>query len=95
MSAYVIAEIEVTDPETYEEYKKGTPGSIGEFGGRFIVRGGSPESLEGDWDPSRMVVIEFPDVERAREWYASDGYRELKRLRQSASTGRFVLVDGA
>jgi uncharacterized protein (DUF1330 family) len=92
--AYVIADVEVTDPETYERYKAGTPGSIAEFGGRFVVRGGNPEELEGGWDTERIVVLEFPSLERARAWYASEGYQTLKEIRQSASRGRFVLVEG-
>ena len=68
MSAYVIVEIEIYDPVEYEEYKKLTPASIAAYDGRFVVRGAQTESMEGDWNPQRIVVLEFPSVERAKEW---------------------------
>ena len=95
MSAYVIADIDVEDPEAYEEYRRGVPASVAQFGGRFLVRGGNPQPLEGGWTPSRIVVLEFPNAERAREWYASPAYAELRKLRQSASSGSLILVEGA
>jgi len=94
MAAYVIADIDVTDPVTYEDYKKATPGSIAAFGGKFIVRGGAAEVLEGEWKPNRIVVIEFENIEQARSWYDSPGYQKPKALRQSASRGSLFLVDG-
>ena len=94
MAAYVIADVDVTDPVSYEEYKKGTPASIAAFGGKFIVRGGAAEALEGEWKPNRIVVLEFENIEQARKWYDSPGYQELKALRQSASRGSLLLVDG-
>ena len=94
MPAFVIADIDVHDPDRYEDYKAGSPGSIAEFGGRFVARGGAIEVLEGGWDPARVVIIEFPDADRARRWHASDGYQALKAIRDEAATGRFVLVDG-
>ena len=74
MSAYVIAEVEVTDSETFEEYRKLVPPTIEAFGGRYVVRGGAIYGLEGDWRPGRMVVIEFADVERAKAWHGSEFY---------------------
>ena len=72
MRAYVIVEISIHDPELYEEYKRLTPASIAEYDGKFIVRGGRTVTMEGDWKPQRIVVSEFPSVERAVEWWHSD-----------------------
>lgn len=94
MPAYVIAHIDVKDPTRYEDYKRMSPISIEKFGGRFIARGGKTESLEGTWQPKRLVLIEFPSVERAREWWASEDYAPAKALRQATSTGDLVVVEG-
>jgi uncharacterized protein (DUF1330 family) len=95
MSAYVIAEIRVTDAAAYEPYRPLAAASIARFGGRFIVRGGEASLLEGAPEPQRVVVIEFPDAETARRWYRSDEYQQALKIRQSASTGRLFLVEGA
>ncbi len=94
MPAYVIAHIDVKDPTRYEDYKRMSPISIEKFGGRFIARGGKTESLEGTWQPKRIVLIEFPSVDRAREWWASEDYAPAKALRQATSTGDLVVVEG-
>ncbi len=94
MAAYVIAHIDVKDPVRYEDYKKMSPVSIGKFGGRFIARGGAVEVLEGAWEPKRLVLLEFPSAEAAREWYASEDYAPAKALRQATSTGDLVMVEG-
>ena len=94
MPAYVIAHVDVKDPTRYEDYKRMSPISIEKFGGRFIARGGKTESLEGTWQPKRLVLIEFPSVERAREWWASEDYAPAKALRQATSTGDLVVVEG-
>lgn len=94
MPAYVIAHIDVKDPVRYEDYKKMSPISITKFGGRFIVRGAKAEVLEGTWDPKRLVLLEFPSADAARQWWASDDYAEAKALRQSTSTGDMVLLEG-
>ena len=94
MPAYVIAHIDVKDPVRYEDYKKMSPISIEKFGGRFIARGGKTEVLEGTWQPKRLVLLEFPSVERAREWWASEDYAPAKALRQATSTGELIVVDG-
>ena len=94
MPAYVIAHIDVKDPVRYEDYKKMSPVSIEKFGGRFIARGGATEVLEGTWQPKRLVLIEFPSVEVARQWWASDDYAPAKALRQATSTGDMIIVDG-
>jgi uncharacterized protein (DUF1330 family) len=94
MAAYVIANVVVQDTEGYQEYTHGTPGSVAAFGGRFIVRGGATEVLEGDWEPSRLVVIEFEDLEHARRWYQSEDYQALKRIREATASSNLVLVEG-
>jgi uncharacterized protein (DUF1330 family) len=90
----VIAHIDVTDPVRYAEYIKMSPVSIQKFGGRFIARGGKAESLEGSWQPKRLVLLEFPSLEAAKQWYASDDYAPAKALRQATSTGDLVVIDG-
>ena len=94
MSTYVIAETEVTDPERYEQYKAAVPTAIAAGGGRFLVRGGELVVLEGDWQPSRLVVLEFADLAAAKRWYESNGYQETKKLREGAGHVRMVAVQG-
>jgi uncharacterized protein (DUF1330 family) len=94
VSAYVIIETDVLDPEQYERYKAASPESIAAGGGRFVARGGELAVLEGDWHPSRLVVLEFEDVEAAKRWYDSPEYREVRRLRENAATLRVVAVEG-
>ena len=95
MAAYVIGEIEVTDPAEYAEYGKQVPATIERYGGRFVVRGGAVEPLEGGWTPKRLVVLEFPSMQKALAWYRSAEYAPLIKLRQQASRGKLVAVDGA
>ena|SRR5437588_3995927 len=94
MPAYVIANVEVTDPEAYEEYRRHVPGTLELYGGRFLVRGGEVEQLEGSWEPHRLVVLEFESVEAARRWYGSPEYQAIIGLRQRTSNGDLVLVEG-
>jgi uncharacterized protein (DUF1330 family) len=94
MPAYVIVETDVHDPEQYEQYKAASPGAVHAGGGRFVVRGGELAVLEGDWVPSRLVVLEFPDLEAAKRWYDSAVYQEAKRLREDAANLRMVAVQG-
>lgn len=94
MAAYVIAEIEVTDPSKYEEYRRQVLATIEKHGGRFLVRGGNAEGLEGGWKPGRMVVLEFPSLDQAQKWYRSPEYAPLIELRQAASRGRLCMVQG-
>ena len=94
MPAYVIGDVEVLDPETYAEYRAGTPGSLAPYGGRFVARGGAVSALEGDWDPKRIVIIEFPDPESARAWYESEDYQRIAKIRRTASKGSLILVEG-
>jgi len=95
MTAYVIGEIEVTDPGAYEEYRKQVPAVIAKFGGRYLVRGGRVEPLEGGWSPKRLVVVEFPSMEQALKWYRSAEYATLIKVRQKASLGSLAIVEGA
>lgn len=94
MPAYVIAHIDVKDPVRYEDYKKMSPVSIEQFGGRFLARAGHTERLEGTWEPKRLVLLEFPSVEAARAWWASDEYAPAKALRQATSSGDMVVIAG-
>lgn len=94
MAAYVIARINITDPVAYEEYRKVVPATVAQFGGKFIARGGKLEILEGEVEPLRTVILEFPSLEDARNWYHSQEYAEAKAMRQKASTGSLILVEG-
>jgi uncharacterized protein (DUF1330 family) len=95
MAAYVIGEIEVTDPAAYEDYRRQVMAVVTKYGGRFLVRGGRVEPLEGGWSPKRFVALEFPSMEQALTWYRSEEYAPLIELRQKASRGRLILVEGA
>jgi uncharacterized protein (DUF1330 family) len=94
MAAYVIGEIEVMDPAAYQEYGKQVLATIQKFGGKFVVRGGKAEPLEGA-APKRIVVLEFPSLEQAKSWYHSADYAPLIKMRQKASRGRLIVVQGA
>ena len=94
MPAYVIVDVDVTDPERYNRYKAATPAAIAAGGGRFLVRGGESTVLEGDWRPSRLVVLEFEDLAAAERWYESDIYQAAAKLREGGATMRMVAVQG-
>ena len=94
MPGYVIADVTVTDPETYAGYRALTPGTIAAFGGRFLVRGGDHKVIAGDWTPGRLVLLEFDSLARAEAWYDSPAYVEARAIRQRASNGSLVMVDG-
>jgi len=94
MPAYVILEVNVEDPEAYEGYKQASGPSLARHGGRFVVRGGRCETLEGGWEPERVVVLRFDSMEQARGWYGSDDYREARELRWKTSRGKMILVEG-
>ncbi len=94
MPAYVIVQVRVEDPVRYEDYKIMAAASLEPFDGRFVVRGGKVQTLEGEWSPSRLVVLEFPNVERARQWWSSETYAPAKRLRQETATTEMILVEG-
>jgi len=93
MPAYLIVEIDVHDPQGHEAYKKAGPPTLDAFGGKLIVRGGEMAVLEGDWHPTRIVMAEFPDLDAAKRWYASDEYQAAKKLRENTATLRMVAVD--
>jgi uncharacterized protein (DUF1330 family) len=95
MPAYVIASVsDAWDQEKLAEYRERNTDVVAAHGGRFIARGGAHETLEGDWAPKRLVIMEFPDIDAARGWYASDEYAALRELRQSASDTDIVVVEG-
>ncbi|HEX6022938.1 MAG TPA: DUF1330 domain-containing protein [Solirubrobacter sp.] len=94
MPAYVIAEIDVHDPEQYSQYVAAVPETLAAAGGRFTARGGELAVLEGDWTPPRLVILEFDDLAAAKAWYESPSYQEVKRLREGAATLRIVAVQG-
>lgn len=94
MPAYVIVDVEVLDPERYEVYKQLTPASIAVYDGRFLVRGGASETLEGEWQPKRLVVVEFPTIERAKEWWNSTEYAAAKALRQATAHTNMIVAEG-
>jgi len=94
MTAYVVVEVDVTDPEAYEVYKPLAAAAVEAHGGRYIARGGATELLEGEELPPRVVLLEFPDADTARTWYHSPEYGEAKAARAGAATGRFFIVEG-
>ncbi len=94
MPAYVVVEIDIRDAESYVRYKDMAPASIAHYGGRYLVRGAPVQRLEGDWDPPRFVLLEFPDAERARAWWASPEYAPAKALRQASAGTDMILVEG-
>ncbi len=94
MAAYVIVDIDITDPAGYEEYKKMAAPAVAACGGKYIVRGGAVDVLEGDWSPHRFVVLEFDSVAQAKEWWASSAYREAKALRQKTAITNMIVVEG-
>ena len=94
MPAYVINDMVVTDPVLFEEYKKLSPPTVAQYGGRFLARGGHTDTLEGEWSPKRLVIIEFPSVAPARAWADSPEYAPAKRLRQITTISNLIVVEG-
>lgn len=94
MPAYILVDITITDPAGYEAYKPQAAATIKAFGGRYLARGGATEVLEGDWQPNRVVLLEFPDAATARAWLASDEYQGPRALRQATATSNMVLIHG-
>jgi len=94
MTAYVIAEVDVRDAELYKSYAALTPASVARHGGRFVVRGGAVDALEGE-RPKRIVVLEFASREAAQRWYDSADYREARAIREKAAISRLFIVEGA
>ena len=94
MPAYVIVETDIHDPDQYERYKQAAPGAVAAGGGRFLARGGELAVLEGDWQPTRLVVLEFEDLDAAKRFYSSPGYEEARALREGAANLNMVAVQG-
>jgi uncharacterized protein (DUF1330 family) len=94
MPAFVVVDITVEDAAMYEEYKRLVPPSIAQYGGRYITRGGATTVLEGDWRPTRLVIVEFPSVDQARAWWGSPEYAAAKALRQRCARTDLVVVEG-
>lgn len=93
MSAYVIVDITVTDPERYEDYKKLAPPAIAAYGGKYVARGGKSEKLEGSWDPNRIVILEFESTEKAKQFIDSPEYEEARELRHKTATSNMIVVE--
>jgi uncharacterized protein (DUF1330 family) len=94
MAAYVLVDIKIHDPVTYEEYKRIAPSSIAAFGGKYIARGGKTATLEGTWKPNRMVILEFPSLEKAQAWWGCAEYAPAKALRQKSASTEMIVVEG-
>ena len=94
MPAYVIADIDVHDPDAYKEYAALVQATLEPFEGRYLVRGGACEALEGDWEPKRFIVLQFPSADHARSWYTSPEYVKVMAVRHGSSTGRLILAHG-
>ncbi len=94
MPAYLIADIRVNDTELYSSYTAVTPSTIKKFGGRFVIRGGAHEVVEGDWQPGRLVMLEFDDMAALQRWYNSPEYTEARAIRQRAATGSLIFAEG-
>ncbi len=94
MPAYLIVDLEVQDPVRYEDYKKLAGATVEKYGGKYIVRGGKMAVLEGEWNPKRVVVIEFESMERAKQWLHSEEYREPRKMRHACSRANMIVVEG-
>lgn len=92
--AYVVVDVHITDPQRYEAYKTLTPASLVPYEGKFVVRGGEAETLEGAWTPGRFVILEFPSLQQAKAWWSSPEYAPAKAIRQSASSTQMIVVEG-
>jgi uncharacterized protein (DUF1330 family) len=94
MPAFVIVDVTIRDKKEYKEYKKLTLAAVAAYDGRFVVRGGETAIMEGSWDPERVVILEFPTVERAKEWWGSDIYSKAKVIRQRSADTNMIIVQG-
>ncbi len=94
MAAYIIVDIDIKDPEGYEEYKRAAAATLAAYGGRYVVRGGATRVLEGSWVPHRVVVLAFPSVERAFSWWDSPEYRPARAIRERTARSSMILVEG-
>ncbi len=94
MAVYAVVNIRITDPDGYAEYREQAPPTIARYGGQYLARGGRVEVLEGEWDPQRLVILEFESMERFNEWYNSPEYAPLKQVRGEAAVSDFVVIEG-
>ena len=94
MSAYLIAEVEVTDPAVFEQYRAGVPATIAAYGGKYLVRGGALEALEGTWQPKRVILLQFDSMARLKEWYQSKEYAPLIALRKASAKTNVIAIEG-
>lgn len=94
MAAYIVVQVDVKDPEGYASYRNMVPATLEQYGGSFLVRGGRVKNLEGDWEPSRFVIIEFDTLQQAKAWWSSDRYAPAKKLRQQTAHTEMILVEG-
>ena len=94
MAAYMVVDLEITDPAGFQEYAKQVGATLSPYGGKYIVRGGKYEIMEGDWHPHTLVIIEFPSVEKAWQWYHSAEYAPLIGIRARTATTQAVVVEG-
>jgi uncharacterized protein (DUF1330 family) len=94
MKAYVISDVEIVDPAAMERYRALAASTIAQYGGRYLVRGGAIETLEGDWSPQAVIVLEFPSMTRAREWYGSPEYAPAREISRTALRRRLIMVEG-
>ncbi len=94
MAAYLIADVDVKDPAAYEEYRLKVADTSAPFGARYLTRAGATEVLEGDWNPKRFVILEFPSARHIRDWYASPAYRPLLELRKRAAVSIMIIAEG-
>ncbi len=94
MTAYVVVDIDVTDPKGYEEYKRLAPPAVELYGGSYIARGGRTETLEGEWSPKRLVILQFESIQQAKKWLNSSEYSRARELRHTYATSNMVVVEG-
>lgn len=94
MAVYSVVNVQVTDPARYADYVEKAPATIARYGGKYLARGGEVEVLEGEWNPQRLVILEFESMERFEEWYNSPEYAPLKQLRRETSVTEYVVVEG-
>ena len=94
MTAYIVVQVDVKDPQRYADYRSMVPASLAVYGGKYLIRGGQVENLEGDWEPQRFVMLQFDSVEQAKRWWDSEEYREARDLRQATADTKMIVVEG-
>lgn len=94
MAGYIVADIEITNPDEYQRYARQTAATLEPYGGKFLVRGGQPETLEGEWKPKRIIIIEFPSVEQAKIWVDSPEYSAIKGIRHGSAVSNIIILQG-